>query len=125
MGPNSTVSDLEAAVGLLVAEGKLKEAQARLEMAVRAEPRCAHAHELLGTILHLTGRKQEAVREYRRAVFLDPLNPVYLYNLAAMLYALGERQEACRFAKEVLRHKPDHASARAMVEKLAPNTLRG
>lgn len=112
-------NELEAAVSLLVREGRFAEARACLEEAVRQSPRSAQAHALLACFHHLQKRTPEALAEYRLAVFLEPENCRYLYSLAALLYASAQYAEAKKFVRELLRKEPDHPEGKAMSERLA------
>lgn len=54
--------------------------------AVEADPDYADAYVGLGDALSATGKFDEAVREYRRGLGIDPQNPRVHYSLARILY---------------------------------------
>lgn len=54
--------------------------------AVEADPDYADAYVGLGDALSATGKFDEAVREYRRGLAIDPQNPRVHYSLARILY---------------------------------------
>lgn len=47
-----------------------------------------------GTLLYRSGRKSEALEEYRAAAALEPEKPEISYNLALVLKDLGDYEEA-------------------------------
>ncbi len=69
--------------------GRLGEAVALLERAVRRGPRLAEAWRTLGGALALAGREGEAAAAFRRALALEPEHPTALRGLARIL----ERRE--------------------------------
>jgi chemotaxis protein methyltransferase WspC len=114
----SDESDLRQTVCALVSAGRIAEAINTLRGLVSENPRNAEAHELLGCVYHRMGNLKEAVSAFRRAVFLNPDHPDYLYNLAAALYASGDKWEAARVASECVKRQPGHEGAVRMVERL-------
>ena len=52
-----------------------------------------------------------AISSYRRAIQLDPLNPMYNLNLGGVLYSLGQYKEASRVFENAVTAKPDWANA--------------
>jgi tetratricopeptide (TPR) repeat protein len=109
----------------LVDEGRVDEAIARLERALRDEPgrseirqALARAHEQNGVALSLAGRHAEGATELERAVGLEPTSASAQLNLAVAYAELGRYHEARARAQEALRLKPDYPQARALLEKL-------
>lgn len=110
---------LEQQIGLMVAQGRYQEAQLALEAQVQDHPRCAQSHYLLGCLHQVRGHFADAVAEFRRAVFIDPSKPYYLFNLAAALHRTGHLTEALKFAAEAARRDPQNEQATRMVELLS------
>ena len=109
----------------LVDEGRVDEAIARLEQALRAEPGRAEIRQALarvreqnGVALSLAGRPSEGAAELERAVGLEPTRASAQLNLAVAYAELGRYDEARARAQEALRLQPDHPQARALLEKL-------
>jgi tetratricopeptide (TPR) repeat protein len=57
------------------------------------------------------GRLSEAEETYRRAVALDPLEPVLYFNLGNVLYGLGQLPESLVSLQEAVRLDPRYAEA--------------
>jgi tetratricopeptide (TPR) repeat protein len=55
---------------------------------------------------------RDSIALWSRAVAIDPVNDIALYNLASALDEAGRRQEALARYEEVLRIVPDHDDAR-------------
>jgi tetratricopeptide (TPR) repeat protein len=69
----------------LTEKGRLDEARAQLEWAIRLNPKSAEAHQNLGEILQRQGRVKEAITEYCAALALKPDWEEVLNNLAWLL----------------------------------------
>jgi tetratricopeptide (TPR) repeat protein len=109
----------------LVDEGRVDEAIARLEQALRAEPGRAEVRQALarvrekkGVSLSLAGRHAEGAAELERAVELEPARASAQLNLAVAYAELGRYEEARARAQEALRLQPDYPQARALLGKL-------
>ncbi|MCI0370970.1 MAG: tetratricopeptide repeat protein [candidate division NC10 bacterium] len=80
--------------------------------AVEADPDYADAYVGLGDALSATGRFDEAVREYRRGLGIDPLNPRVHYSLARILYTeKGLYHEAVEAYQRALTLEPTFVEA--------------
>jgi serine/threonine-protein kinase len=81
--------------------------------AVAARPRSTAAHNELGALLGEHGRAEEAEREFRAALRLQPDNPDAHYNLGHVLEGQGPGRaaEAEREYREALRTQPDYPDA--------------
>jgi tetratricopeptide (TPR) repeat protein len=109
----------------LVDEGRVDEAVARLEQALRAEPGRAEIRQALarvrekkGIALSLAGQHGEGAAELERAVGLAPARASAQLNLAVAYAELGRYTEARARAQEALRLQPDYPQARALLDKL-------
>ncbi|WP_293902724.1 tetratricopeptide repeat protein [Phenylobacterium sp.] len=76
-----------------LAAGRLGEAQARLESAVRADPRSAFAHHDLGGLHKLQGRLPEAETSLRAAHALAPDDAKTRHALGIVLLSQGRYRE--------------------------------
>ena len=74
-----------------------------------------------GIIAAHAGRYDEAVREFRRAVEMEPGNPTHLLHLAMALRELGDTPEVVRVYREVLRLSPKHERAHLALAELLAN----
>ena len=78
----------------------------------------ALTHYNLGVVLAATGRVEEAIAEYRRALARDPALDTARNNLAAALARTGRLAEAERELTRILDLDPDNALARANLQRL-------
>lgn len=105
-GCATTETDDDSAIGREAAElytdlaaayfqrGQYKLALERAEFAIAADTDSPEAHYMLGLIDQSIGRMDRAEQAFRRALQLDPDNPVYLNANAALLCRLGRDEEA-------------------------------
>lgn len=70
--------------------GRMAEAIAKLEAAIREHPDSAQARGLLGTLLHSTGRTADAITHLQRAAELAPGVAPVAFQLGALLISAGE-----------------------------------
>lgn len=67
--------------GCLVHTGNFDEAIEDLNLFLQRNPNDAEAHYFLGVALRGKGEKDDALVQFREAVRLDPVNPIYSVNL--------------------------------------------
>ena len=93
--------------------GRLPEALAHYEAALRIKPRFAEAHDNLANVLTtIPGRLPEALAHYEEALRIKPDYVEAHYNLAVALATIpGRMPEALAHYAEALRIKPDYAEA--------------
>lgn len=85
--------------------------------AVRANPRDARAHAMLGIVLQQAGQLSDAVASYRRALELDPRTPGMQGVLALALLELGKPDEAVEAFRKAIKEQPHDAELqRALAE---------
>jgi Flp pilus assembly protein TadD len=92
--------------GMLLARGRIDEAEGYIRKAIAIEPTYPEGHDNLGIVLHDQGRIDEAVTQYREASRLDPRYPTVHNNLGISLAAQGKLDEAIASFREALRLKP-------------------
>jgi serine/threonine-protein kinase len=79
---------------LLHRAGKPAEAIGYFQVSVAIRPGWSPAHHNLAYSLEVSGRKEEALEQYRQAIELDPTAFVPRYNRANLLYGLRRYDEA-------------------------------
>ena len=93
--------------------GRLPEAVAHLERAVRLQPESGQVHSSLGIALAGTpGRLEDAIAEFRTAVRLRPDSEVPHINLGNALAQGGRLKEAAAEYEAALRIQPDASGVR-------------
>jgi Flp pilus assembly protein TadD len=100
--------------------GKLDEAVAHYEAAVRGDPAFAEAHANLGAALLGQGRVEMAIEHERAATQLEPtLVPAWVH-LGRALAAKGRKQEAAvafKAALQLTRHDPQGVQAARQIQE--------
>jgi tetratricopeptide (TPR) repeat protein len=87
--------------------GRLNDAIAQYEEALRLKPDFAEVHNNLGNALEAEGRLNEAIAQYEEALRLKPDYPEAHNNLGVALGAEGRLNDAIAQYEEALRLKPD------------------
>jgi tetratricopeptide (TPR) repeat protein len=98
---------------VLLALGRLDEAEAALRQAIAAAPANAQAHNNLGNVLMRRGRPADAVALYERAITLNPGYAEAQSNLGSAKHRLGRLDDAERALREALALSPRHTPALA------------
>jgi tetratricopeptide (TPR) repeat protein len=111
--------DLGMAFGRL---GKMSEARALFEQALRLVPDYAEAHCSLGVTLARMGDVPEAMEHWDQALHIRPDYPEAHYNLAAALEQAGRFRDAIGHYRQALRIKPDFTEARDALARLQAAT---
>ena len=91
-------------------EGRIEDAVALLERAVRLHPRLTFAHCNLGVLRAALGKSRDACASYRRALEIEPDLPDTHHNLANALLRGGVLDEAIASFRRAAALRPDHAS---------------
>jgi tetratricopeptide (TPR) repeat protein len=78
----------------LMNAGRVEESQASVEAGLRADPKMAEAHVLLGGLLVQKRQFAEAAKEYQEALRLNPAFDRAHLDLANVLAAQGDMQGA-------------------------------
>ena len=97
--------------GALLSQGKVPEAVAYLEQALRLNPDYAEAHYNLGVTLQQAGKVPEAIGHYEQALRINPDYAEAHNNLGIALAQTGKIEEAIAHYEQALRIKPDYAEA--------------
>ncbi|HTT85234.1 MAG TPA: tetratricopeptide repeat-containing glycosyltransferase family protein [Rhizomicrobium sp.] len=93
--------------------GRLTDALASYEAAIRLDPKLAAAHGNRGVVLKSFGRPEEALASFGRALKLQPGDANTWYNQGTTLALLNRLDDAVRSYDRAIRLKPDHAEAYA------------
>jgi tetratricopeptide (TPR) repeat protein len=115
----------------LMETGRFDEAEAALLQAERflASAECEsdipEVHIGLGILCQKSGRSQDAIAEYRRALQLNPESPVAHNNLGAALVSAGALEEAKEHFRAVLRIQPANVQARQILQELQARRING
>jgi tetratricopeptide (TPR) repeat protein len=94
-----------------VQAGRIQDAQARLNEALRLAPDDAEAHSNLGTVLQMQGRLAEAMPHLETALQLKPGDDRIRFNLANGLTVAGRPAEAMREYERAIAINPENADA--------------
>jgi tetratricopeptide (TPR) repeat protein len=114
------VGVLHHALGLsLVRTGRTAEALEALQRAAALAPEDARIVYTHGVALHSTNRVGEAVRVLGDALQRHPGNREILFALASFHRDAGNREEALRYAEQLLEIDPADPQARALRQSLA------
>ncbi len=97
----------------LFEQGKLDEALAQFEIAVKAQPDYVEAHVSIAVILIEKGRLDEAVPHLQKALALDPDSWFAHANLGIILDRKGRHDEAIAHFAKTVELNPRHPTARA------------
>jgi adenylate cyclase len=113
---DSAFVDLQWNLDLEHAEALRAEALRASEEALRLAPELAEARLARANVLSLLGRQEEADRDFRQAVALNPGwgDACYFYGRA--LFQAGRFAEAISAYEEAARRNPDDFAALAMLE---------
>ena len=97
---------------LYLAQGKLDLAKARFEHLASRQPSSISARTMVGLILQMQGRNDEALRAYEQVLEIDPRAPVAANNLAWMYAEEGGNLDvALQLAQSARAGLPDSAEA--------------
>jgi tetratricopeptide (TPR) repeat protein len=94
-----------------VRAGRIADAMARLQDAVRLAPDTVEPHNNLGHVLQLQGKVSDALEHYREAVRIAPGSDLVHLNLANALQELDQIQEAIPHFEQAIALNPAAADA--------------
>jgi predicted Zn-dependent protease len=102
-----------------LALGRVAEAEADAQAAVRLDPDEVRYRELLAEVLAAAGAHREAAEEYGRLARLDPRQPAWIRAEAAERLAAGgaESEEAVSAARQALRLDPGDVAAQVTLAR--------
>lgn len=120
--PGETLNGLEARAGeALFQLGEFSQARMRLNKAVEESPNDARLAILLGDVLFKLKKGEAAGDCYRRALAIEPANPLAHYRLGLYLLDAGRPADSLRHAMNALQARGDfveamHAATLALLE---------
>lgn len=91
--------------------GDLRQAKTHLQLALRADPKSAEAHLMLGIVEFQSGDTAGAIQHYQRALRLEPDSFACRYNLALAYLREGKLQDGLRQLERAVVLDPRHAGA--------------
>lgn len=113
-GSTLPVPDIEK----LIDEGRYSQAEESLKDLIKAEPKNARYHQLLGDAYRREGKLRDAVVEYETAKNLGGENPELLKSMGTTYKWLKRDREAAEFYSKALKLNPDDREAREDLEDL-------
>lgn len=95
----------------LVEKGRVDQAESYLGFAVRLQPESAYLHGILGDILALQGKDQDAIEVYEQAIVLDEYLPWIHNNLGVVLLEGDQNELAIERFQSAIELNPLHTAA--------------
>jgi len=102
---NNTIPDR------LIEKGKVVQAENFLQFTMRLQPNSARLHGMLGDILALQGKDQDAIEEYEQALSLDEYLPWIHNNLGVVLMKGDQIGQAAEHFQSAIELNPLHTAA--------------
>ncbi|MDB6122379.1 MAG: repeat-containing protein YrrB [Pedosphaera sp.] len=95
----------------LAKEGRVQEAIAHYEAALRIKPDQIEARVNLGSALLDSGRLDDAMTHFQEAIKINPQSAVAYYNIGNTLDRQGKPQDAMAYYRKALQFNPSYADA--------------
>ncbi|MFS8116868.1 MAG: tetratricopeptide repeat protein [Microcoleus sp.] len=92
-------------------QGKIKEAIAICQQALKIRPDFIHAYVTLGNALQAEGKIEAAIRSYSQALELQPNFAEVRANIGSMYFKMGRLEEAIAHYQQAIALSPDLAGA--------------
>ncbi|HET8551440.1 MAG TPA: XrtA/PEP-CTERM system TPR-repeat protein PrsT [Gammaproteobacteria bacterium] len=112
-GAKTDYSREQLLIVALLRQGKIKDAMSKSQALVKAHPKDAQPHVLLGGTLRVAGKNDAAKAQFEQALKLDPDNELARLSLAQLAFDNKQYDTAADYYKEAIARQPK--SARAMV----------
>ena len=108
-------------------EGKLDEAIASLNLALKLDPNYYLAYQQLGDIFFKQGKLNQAISSYHQALKINPQVALIHYNLAEAYKSKGEKEKAVIHYTKAIEIEPFNNSAfiQLMFMQVTPHQLEG
>jgi tetratricopeptide (TPR) repeat protein len=109
---NNNPNDLQGYAVAQYATGDVAGAETTYRKQIRVDGNNAVAHNNLANALRDQGNYEEAIKEYKEAIRLDPKVMTSYINLGNMYqYSLDKKDEAVKVYQEAISQNPDSADA--------------
>jgi tetratricopeptide (TPR) repeat protein len=108
--PAATEESRIAQANAFMVTRRLAEATALAESLVKDRPSSSRARWVLGQTYWLTGKRMDALEQYRKVVALDEDNVLYRAKLADALMDVGFVEESIRECDRILQQDPRNAA---------------
>jgi len=95
----------------LESQGRLKEAIAEFDEAIRLDPNLSGAYNNRGIVYARLGQFQQAIKDFDEAIRLNPRDALAYYNRATAYYHLDQFQSVIQDLEEAIRLNPQDAEA--------------
>lgn len=105
----------------LVKQGRLEEAVAEFQVAVKADPQYAAAQVNLAYTYDRLGRADEAIAAYKQATALDPKNATAFNNLGVLSAKKGLTEDAIQVFEQAVKLDPTNATFQKNLESAKTN----
>ncbi len=103
---------------MLVEQGKVAEAKAELEDAIKTDPKNGRTHSSLGKIYENEGKTDLAVIEYKAAITLDPTIFDATFGLMKIYEKQGKLDEAAKLQRKLIENNPNNTSPTDLMRAL-------
>lgn len=103
---------------LFTHKGKYSEAENMYREALNDAPDSAAAHIAIANVLWLQHRHQEAIRELRVVLEIQPNHSIALLHLSQYLFEVGSASEAKQTLEELLFREPDNRDAAELLARI-------
>jgi len=103
--------DLSRQAEVYLAEGRLNEAVAACELALKIEPNLSTACQTLGKVMQVRGEIEEAKQWYERAIEHNPNLPEVYANLGSLYSHAKHWEKAIAFCEKAISLAPNFAAA--------------
>jgi eukaryotic-like serine/threonine-protein kinase len=111
LDPNLGPAHAALAYALMAYEWRWAQADSEFRLATALSPGDATAHKWYEDLLSVMGQRDDAFREARRALELDPLSPNVLAIMAELYWGAGRETEAQDELRKALAVNPEHPLA--------------
>ena len=118
LDPNSVEARFALAWAAMPGRWDWQAFERHLRAALDIDPNNAYAYVTQGLYFQLTGYRHRAIESLERAVELDPLRPVFLWNLSAGLVGLGDYEQALAAQRRVLEISPNSVQPIANIPRI-------
>ena len=111
INPDSSMAHNNLGFELLYKDGRVDEAMAEFQSALKINPRNAEALANIGRVFSRIGRMDEAIVQYQKALEFKPNFPEAHSDLGNCFFAIGRIDDAISQYKKAFEFKPDYAQA--------------